>query len=227
MLETPPAGIEVLPGTDFWIVEGDTHLSAWSKKHGSIVTDPSLFKWLKPFLKGVEVVWDIGACIGDHTRQYLDWGMQVVAIEPHPVSFACLAHNCPDAMCLNFAASDVEGTVNLASDANIGASRIHPSGEWAVPAHALDDYPGLPVPGFVKLDVEGFEPMVITGMAGTITRHKPILMFEMNRGALAANGWSPEALDEQIRSLGYRKAILYPAKAKWSDEQFDALYIPE
>lgn len=226
MLETPPAGIEVLPGTDFWIVEGDTHLSAWSRAHGSIVTDPNLFKWLKPFLKGVGVVWDIGACIGDHTRQYLNWGMQVVAIEPHPVSFACLAHNCPDAMCLNFAASDVEGTVNLASEANIGASRIHPSGEWTVPAHALDDYPGLPVPGFVKIDVEGFEPRVITGMAGTITRHRPIIFMEANRGLLEANGYSLDALQEWVMKLGYSKCLLYPEGVKWTDPQFDIMFLP-
>lgn len=223
---SPPSGIEAIPNGQ-WIVEGDTHLSAWAKEHGTIVTDPWLFKWLKPFLKDVKVVWDIGAAIGDHTRQYLDWGMDVVAIEPHPVSFACLERNCPDAMCLNFAASDREGTVNLASNDNIGASRIHPTGEWTVPAYALDDasHLHLPVPDFIKADVEGFEPMAIAGMAGTITRHKPILFIEMNAGALEANGCTVEGLHDTVLGLGYSDFKIYPEDAEFGDPQFDILYL--
>jgi FkbM family methyltransferase len=222
----PHPGIEVLPNGQ-WIVEGDTHLGAWAKQKGDIVTDPHLFQFLDPYLKDVETAWSIGANIGDHALHYVRQGKRVVAIEAHPITFECLRHNVPEALCLNLAASDVRGSVNLMTCENIGASRIRPDGEWSIEAVPLDDHPDLPTPGFIECDIEGWEPMALTGMAGTITRHKPILMFEMNRGALAANGCTPEALDEQIRSLGYREAILYPAKAKWSDDQLDALYIPE
>lgn len=218
-------GIETLPNGQ-WVVAGDTHLGAWAKQHGQIITDPHLFKWLRLHLNGVKVVWDIGANIGDHTRQYLDWGMQVVAVEPHPVAFACLKHNCPQATCFNLAASDTTGSLNFMHSDNVGASRVHPDGVWSVPSQALDDIFGLPAPDFIKIDIEGFEAAAITGMAGTLTRHRPILLVEMNKGALAANGITVAGLREQIESLGYRAAGLYPPEAQWGDEQFDCLFVP-
>lgn len=227
-MNAPPTGIIVIPGTDYWVVENDTHLSAWALEHGDVVSDPHLMKFLWPYVQDAKVAFDIGANIGSHAVQYSRrWGMYTVAIEPHPVSFACLQHNASDALCLNFAASNVEGTVNLMSNENLGASKVHPEGEWSVPCMALDDNPDLPAPDYVKIDVEGWEPNVILGMAGIITRHKPILFVEMNRGCLEANGFTVEGLDDQIRALGYRSAILYPPAAKWSDPQFDCLYLPQ
>jgi hypothetical protein len=43
------------------ILSNDTHLSTWAKEHGSIVTDPHLFEFLKPYLDEVQCIWDIGA----------------------------------------------------------------------------------------------------------------------------------------------------------------------
>jgi FkbM family methyltransferase len=219
-----PSGIEALPNGQ-WVVEGDTHLGKWAKEHGDIVSDPYLMAFLDEHLKDAKVVWCVGANIGDHALHHHRKGRQVVAIEPRPDTFECLRHNVPEALCLNFAASDREGTVNLMGLENVGASRIHPSGEWTVPAFPLDDVPHLPPPGFVSIDTEGWEPMVVTGMAGTITRYKPILFVEMNEGALEANGYSPEGLHDQILGLGYSEFKIYPEGAKFGDPQFDILYL--
>lgn len=208
------------------VVQGDTHLSKWAIDKGNIITDPSVFRFLKPHLRSALTVWDIGANIGDHTRQYLDWGMQVFAFEPHPLAYECLVHNCPDARCFELAASHGPGEVKLALLDNVGASRVHADGQYVIRAAALDDL-DLPAPDFVKIDVEGWEHAVLTGMAGTITRHHPILFIEMNAGALAANGVTPEAIHDTIRSLGYEQWHEYPASAKWSDPQFDVLYLPK
>lgn len=223
----PPSGIEALPNGQ-WVVEGDTHLGLWAKQKGHIVTDPNLMKWLRPHLENVRTAWCVGANIGDHARQFLDWGLQVVAIEPNPVTFECLRHNCPDAMCLNFAASDVAGTVNFMALDNVGASRIRPDGEWTVPAQRLDDHPGLPVPGYIGVDVEGWEPMALAGMRGTIERHRPLVFIEVNRGALAGNGCAPEDIFKFFIELGYswESARVYPPKASLDSEQYDILWIP-
>jgi len=89
----------------------------------------------------------------------------------------------------------------------------------------------LPAPDFVKLDIEGHEAFAIIGMAGTLTRHKPILFVEMNAGALAAQGHNVEGLRDMIEHLGYYAAALYPPEATWDDLQFDVLFkskpIPE
>lgn len=226
-MTTPPTGIVVVPGTDYWVVEGDTHLGAWAKQKGDIVTDPHLFKFLGLYMADVKNVWSIGANIGDHALHYIRTGKRVVAVEPHPVTFRCLQHNVPDALCLNLAASHEAGSLNFASCENVGASRVHKDGEWSVPAVAMDDIPNLLAPDFIEIDIEGWEPNAITGMAGTITRHKPILFLEANRGALEANGFTVEGLIEQVRSLGYREPILYPERAKLDWPQFDMLFLPQ
>lgn len=221
----PPPGIETLTNGQ-WVIQGDTHLSKWAHEHGNIVSDPCLMAWLKPHIEGVQVVWDIGANIGDHTRQYIDWGMDVVAVEPNPLPFRCLQHNCPEAQCLNIAASDAFGTLRFSQFDNVGASRVAVEGDLQVEARALDDMGIIPAPDFIKLDVEGFEAFAITGMAGTITLYKPIIFSEFNKGALAEQGCSPEGLRELIESLGYRLNAVYPPEANWMWPQCDCLFLP-
>ena len=184
----PPPGIETLPNGQ-WVVEGDTHLGLWAKQKGNIVTDPHVFLFLRPYLVDVEVVYDIGANIGDPTRAYLDMGKQVFAFEPHLLAARCLLNNCPEAVVYAWALSDEEGDLNFANLDNVGASRIRPDGENKVTAVRLDDLK-LPPPQFVKIDVEGFEPRVLRGMKETLKKYRPIVFIEINEGALADNGFS-------------------------------------
>lgn len=216
---------ETLPNGQ-WVVAGDTHFTVWSKQRGNIITDPHLMAWLKPHLAGVTVAWDIGANIGDHTRQYLDWGMQVVAIEPNPVPFACLEHNCPEATCLNIAASDHDGILRFSQLENVGASRVSDSGMLVVEGHKLDGM-AIPDPGFVKLDIEGFEVFALRGMVEMLKRAKPILFIEVNRGALEANGHTPEDITSLLRDyVGYRSLKYYPENGEWHWPQFDLICKP-
>lgn len=224
----PPIGIEALPKGQ-WVVAGDTHLGAWAKQHGNIVTDPCLFRWLKPYLENVKVVWDIGANIGDHTRQYLNWGMKVVAVEPNPITFRCLAHNCPEAECFNVAASEQTAELKFTHLDNVGASRVTPSGEITVSAYPLDGffvYRADILPGFIKIDIEGYEVFALRGMAKTIRLCKPILFVEMNQGALSSNGHTPDDIVSLTEEMGYHVAAIYPPKATWDDPQFDVLFLP-
>lgn len=221
-----PPGIKSLPNGQ-WVLEHDSHLSRWAEEHGTIVSDPYLMKWLKPKLGRCKVVWDIGANIGDHTRQYLDWGMHVIAFEPHPTAFACLEWNCLEALCLNLAASDVNGSVNFVTNENVGASRIAEDGEWSVPAVRLDDLVAqgkIRSPNFVKIDIEGHEVRALAGMRNTIEEHRPIVFCEMNRDALAANGYAPADLFKFFAEYGYGEPELYPPGVSREDEQFDALF---
>jgi hypothetical protein len=148
----PPPGIETIPNGQ-WVVEGDTHLGLWAKQKGNIVTDPHVFLFLRPYLVDVEVVYDIGANIGDHTRAYLDMGKRVFAFEPHPLAFQCLEHNCPEAKFYNVALSNEAGELSFMGLDNVGASRIRPDGEMKISAVRLDDLK-LPPPQFVNVIVK-------------------------------------------------------------------------
>lgn len=213
------SGIETLPNGQ-WVLEHDSHVSKWARQWGTIKCDPMLFAVMLPWLKDVEVVWDIGACIGDHTRFYLDNGKKVVAVEPNPLAFKCLAHNCPEATLLNVAASDAPGVLRFITTENAGASRIVPDGPMEVSAVRMDDL-DLPAPQFVKIDVEGWEHEAIAGMKNTLLANHPLMFIEINAGALAANGRNHDGIVTLLKSLGYTNFRIHPAYANWGDEQFD------
>ena len=221
-----PEGIKELP-SGVWVVENDTHYHGWIAKHG-LQCDPHLFRWLKPVLErpGIGVVWDIGACVGDHTDFYLSLGKTVLAVEPNPIAYRCLEHNCPKAVCVQMAASDKEGVLRFTVLDNLGASRITENGEIEVAAEQMDyigEAVGLGFPHYIKLDAEGHEPRVIAGMIKTLKSAKPIIYVEINRGALAGNGFTREDVIGPLREIGYGRFTLYPARATWDDEQFDVL----
>lgn len=221
----PPPGITTLPNGE-WVVTGDSHLSKWAQQKGTIITDPNVFRFLYQCAGRAHTIWDIGACIGDHTRQYLDWGAQVVAIEPNPLVFACLTHNCPEAIAINAAASDSTGEpLRFMRLENVGASRIHPDGDILVYPVVLDDE-NLPVPEFVKIDCEGWEIHALRGMERTLRKHRPLVFCEANPGALAGNGFTVDDLIGYMTGLGYTVGPLYPASATLADPQFDILFVP-
>ncbi len=223
---TPPNGIKELPN-GVWVVENDSHYAKWIAEHG-LQCDPHLFKWLRPILEDpeIKVVWDVGACAGDHTDFYLSLGKTVVAIEPNPLPFACLEHNCPEATCLNIAASDHDGILRFSQLENVGASRVSDSGMLVVEGRKLDDM-GLPDPQMLKIDVEGFEVFALRGMVEMLKRAKPILFIEVNRGALEANGHTPEDITSLLRDyVGYRSLKYYPENGEWHWPQFDLICKP-
>lgn len=63
--------------------------------------------------------------------------------------------------------------------------------------HALD-------PGFVKLDVEGMEHVVIGGMRDVLSRFRPVILTEISDALLRSNGSSSAALVDLIRSFDYQ-----------------------
>lgn len=211
--------IEELPNKQ-WILKGDTHISQWSREWGTIKCDPALFDIMTPWLKDVDVVWDIGACIGDHTRFYLDLGKKVVAVEPNPLAFKCLAHNCPEAIIVNAAASGAPGILSFVMDRNAGASRVVQPIE--VKAVRMDDL-DLPPPGFVKIDAEGWEYDVIAGMTNALRANHPLIFIEINPGALRVNGHSAEEIFAMLRDIGYTKFQLHQHDVGWDAPQFDVI----
>ncbi len=215
-------GIEELPNKQ-WILEGDTHISKWSREWGTIKCDPALFDIMTPWLKDVKVVWDIGAFIGDHTRFYLDIGKKVVAVEPNPLAFQCLTHNCPEAVLLNAGASGVSGTLRfITDDDNAGAARVINDGPIEIQSVRMDDL-DLPHPGFVKIDVEGWEYEVLAGMTDTLLANHPLMFIEINAGKLEANGHNVSETINMLKDIGYTKFQIHQEDLGWDADQFDLI----
>jgi FkbM family methyltransferase len=176
---------------------------------------------------------DIGANIGYHAVRMgaavRAGGGKVFCFEPDPFSFSLLVRNraenrMEDVLVLfNVACGDENGEVELWKDpnpSNFGGAHTRKAGQPVVsreliarvPLRRLDDLipPEIAV-HLVKMDVEGFEPLVLRGMRRLLEENRPILVCEFNVPALEslAAGASAAFLQE-LTELGYS---LYEAGA--------------
>jgi FkbM family methyltransferase len=72
------------------------------------------------------------------------------------------------------------------------------------PARSLDSYLDDERVRLVKVDAEGMEARVVAGLARTLRERPPdVLLLELNRGALAAQGATPEDVTGPLRAAGY------------------------
>ena len=143
------------------------------------------------FIKPDDIVFDIGAHVGDRIRAFRRLGANVVALEPQPALFRTLTvlFGRDDAVTLvPSAVGRVAGTatmmINLDNPTTstlsrdfIEASRGAEGWEaqaWpqSLPVHVttLDELIGkYGKPSFIKLDVEGFEAEALAGLSHCIT----------------------------------------------------------
>lgn len=69
----------------------------------------------------------------------------------------------------------------------------------------------------VKIDVEGLELEVVRGMLRVLKRDRPVLLVEVNKEMLNAQGESPERLFELMTSLEYKiEALIKPRRGKYN-----------
>ena len=142
------------------------------------------------------LVFDIGAHLGDRTGSFLRQGARVVALEPQPRLFRALrlihgAH--PRARLVRAAAGAAPGEMTLhLNSRNPTVATLEPgfieaaTGAPGWEGQVWDDALTVPVttldaliaehgaPDFVKIDVEGHEPAVLSGLS----RALPLLSFE-------------------------------------------------
>jgi FkbM family methyltransferase len=148
------------------------------------------------FVRPGDLVFDIGAHVGDRVAAFRHLGARVVAVEPQPAPFRWLKmrYGRDHAVTLHqVAVSDKSGpltfhlnlsnpTISTASPEFIAATKGAPGWEnqrWeetlSVRATTLDDIiTRHGIPTFTKIDVEGFERHVLHGLSQPL----PALSFE-------------------------------------------------
>lgn len=219
------------------VIDGDTHHAIWVEQEG-LVHDLFTANIIRKAFTRYQVTCaiDAGANIGTLTRVMLDAGARVHAFECNPAAAECLRHNCPEAHVYEVALSDKPGELAFVPDANAGASytldhspldpRATSETSYAiVHSMALDSY--LIQPGFIKLDIEGFEVRALEGARRIIARHRPVILCEVNQGALMRADTSDELLRSLLQDFfGYQLKIVQP-DCQWGDPQFDILCTPK
>ena len=193
-----------------WVLSNDTHLSKWIAEHGRLDFDTHFLKEICQFIKGGDVVIDVGAFVGDHTLAYANMTSgrpgAVWAFEPNPIVYECLKKNMAPyshVYCVRAGVSDKESMTKLQTDPNLGGAHLIELPEGDIITVTIDSL-NLDRCALIKIDAEGFEARVLIGAKKTLSRCRPVLVIEINEGALQRQGWSGERLTELITNLGYR-----------------------
>lgn len=164
----------------------------------------------KQFVNPGDLVFDIGANIGSHSRAFLSLGARVVAVEPDPRCISEL-QSIPGLSVVHAAAGEDGVFGNLRFGHSSVASTL--SGKWIKSATEADRFGGfewtgeLPViqysldylirqygrPDFIKIDVEGYEAEVLAGLSTPVKA----VSFEFH----------PEFSDSTIACLGRLESL--------------------
>jgi FkbM family methyltransferase len=147
---------------------------------------------------------------------------RVWSFEPSQREFARLARNVQLNRLTNvtqfnvaLGATDGYSHLTVADDEHAGQNTfgqfaydaIRAIGGQRVPVRRLDglvEHAGLECVDVIKIDVEGAEEQVLVGGQATIQRHKPILLMEVNEGALRHQHTSGPQLVERLTDWGYQ-----------------------
>ena len=171
-------------------------------------------------LRKGDTVFDIGANIGTWSlilSHAVGAAGRVFAYEPARATFDALSDNlslnaAPNIVASRCAVSDARGTLRLyhdvdASRNSLGRTRTVSSGDFEeVPAVTLDALAtdlAIDALDFIKIDVEGAEPLAFAGGQATIERFTPVILFEVVPKALGALGFSYDASWRILAELGY------------------------
>lgn len=128
------------------------------------------------------VLIDAGAMIGNHTAYLAAFvpHYAIHAFEPWPANIALLRRNVaafPTVTVHPQALSDHEWRLRMASEPNLGHSRVTEDGAVEVEAVTLDSFGYIDVT-LLKIDVESHEPQLLAGAADTIARCHPLILIE-------------------------------------------------
>ncbi|OIQ32100.1 MAG: methyltransferase [Alphaproteobacteria bacterium MedPE-SWcel] len=135
---------------------------------------------------------DIGANIGNHSLYVASFlaARKVIPFEPNPKAlkllFANIAMNgLTDRFDLSHLGQGVAGNPGVGfgiedRNRNIGAARMMP-GEGEIQVTTGDIALANDDPDFIKIDVEGMEIEVLSGLRDTLARCRPALLVEVDR----------------------------------------------
>ena len=213
----PQATLSVRHLTKVFATPTPTHYQ-WIQR---LLGEQEMLELFVDHLQTGDVVWDIGAHVGVYSLLAYDIVGQtgrVYAFEPEPRTYGMLRQNCKlnkahNLDVLPIALGDEDGEATLYTDWRAGLgihklfyeTRLQKRGT-AVTLHKGDtlikNQTARP-PTVVKLDVEGWEYAVLTGMTSALS-HCRLLLIEVHPQNLQQIGKSTQDVHDLVDKLGFQ-----------------------
>lgn len=176
--------------------------------HGDIYEQHIIMGPCKKFIESAKYVIDVGANNGNHTiaYSYINPNCTIYSFEPQNNMFKYLESSVKLNKLSNVNLYNVclghdncKTTLRSPTDENLGGIGIGSGGE-EVDMITLDSL-NLPGCDYIKIDVEGAEPLVIQGASQTISKFKPVIMFEHNGSSI--DFFKTTSVFIELTKLGY------------------------
>lgn len=201
----------------FAIIEGDNYLSAEIEKQGRLDVQREFLMQYRQHIPEGGVVVDVGASLGDTAATFAEMvGVKngfVFAFEPNPIAFEALELNMIRLMnVLTFPIAlgneDSFHAGVVLDRNNIGASRLSFTELADIPdveVARLDQIMTM-LPNrldFIKIDAEGWEPLILDGAVETIRRFRPAMLIEVNDWPLGKMGFTRKDIYDRLDAYVY------------------------
>jgi FkbM family methyltransferase len=202
------------------VVRVDTKAIFRSRLH-PVAKEPWTVQWLERNLRAGDVLYDVGANIGDYAliACAIEPASHVVALEPAFANYDALCRNVllnrmTDAITpLPLGLGEATRLASLAcemTDAGAATHALDGGGKAAYRqptlVYSLDDLVesfGLPAPTLVKIDVDGSERAVLEGAAATLSRP------EARSVIVEVDVSQTELVGAQLREMGFALTARY------------------
>jgi FkbM family methyltransferase len=201
--------------------DADMFMAAEMKADGSY--QRSHFDMALRFVTDFSFAIDGGAHVGTWSRLLNDRFLQVLACEPSLDTYEALVTNmhafdCRHVITRQCALGAAPGFVSMAPLEpraamlkNTGARFVQNGG--SIPRITIDSLELVSL-GFLKLDIEGSEPLALTGAADTLQRCRPIVLFEQ-KGFAVRYQLPKDAAQQVLTGVGYHELAIAGCDRIW------------
>jgi len=184
--------------------------------------EPEKTEAIVDLINPADVAFDLGAHVGYFTVLMSDCvgpGGKVVSFEPRDINFEFLQqhvriNHCDNVETMNVGVGDRTGAARLETRMGTGRGYVSPDGNTDVRMVVLDELiqsGEVPVPQFLKIDVEGFEMEVLEGAKWLIETHRPKMVLATHTPALE------KACDDWLSARGYEmKELQILGDTEWT-----------
>lgn len=191
-------------------LSNDANLTPQALIHGTIELEKEIaaLECVKA-LNQRDVVYDIGAFIGDTALIFAKNNPLVYAFEPQPDAFLCLEYNTlktgKNIECYNMAigAGNKYKVEQNELSGNLGTRSISLEADGEKETVRIDSL-GLHYPTFIKVDCEGHELPALIGATKTIQRSRPLILCEIYPEMMARFNYTPEDIFKFLVDHDYR-----------------------